>query len=125
MTKNNKHTLLKNAGINLWNFSKIMALILISIALFGEENTLPTVCVAVAWLMFPESNLNLKPFIFILNTFSLFILGAVSSQAIHLNILGAGCIWFLTTIIILLLSLAPISLPSCISLPPTLPIPPL
>lgn len=108
MTKDKTKNFLKTAGINLYNFIKIMALILISIYLFGEENTLPAVCIAVAWLMFPESNLNIKPHVFILNTFVLFLLGAIASQAIYINLFGAGCIWFITTIIILLLSLAPI-----------------
>ena len=108
MTKENTYNFFKTAAKNLWSFGKIMALILLSIALFGEENTLPAVCIAVAWLMFPESNLNLKPWVFTINTFFLFIFGAISGQAIHLNILGAGFIWFATTIVILLLSMAPL-----------------
>ena len=97
----------KNAIRNFLTFAKMMALIFISMALFGKENTLPAVCIAVAWLMFPESKLDIKPSVFIFNNFFLFLLGAATAQISKFTLIGAGIGYFLTTILILALSMAP------------------
>ena len=91
---------------NLWSFGKIMALIFLSIALFGEENTLPAVCICVAWLMYPECPLNIKKKDFLWEMLILFPAGALCPE------IGRGSLWgFLVyacaTCLILFLSLEP------------------
>lgn len=99
--------LMHKALNNLWSFSKIMILILFSIKIFGPINTLPAVCVAVAWLMFPLSNLQIKSSAMIFNIFALFLVGAVGGELVYVNPYIAAIGYFIVTVVILACSIAP------------------
>lgn len=107
LTREKVKSFLHLALINLWNYGKILLLIVIFAKFFGFDNTLPAVCIAVGWLMFPNSKLDIKPSVMTFNIFFLFLLGTIAAQLVHVNVFGAAVGYFITTVILLAFSISP------------------
>lgn len=92
---------------NLYDFIKILALIMVSMALFGKENTLPAVSLAVALLMLPAMPLPVRGLPLALTMTGSFVLGAVAAQAGSLSPVLSAVVYFAVVMVLLVVNSQP------------------